>query len=183
MSKELKMPEAQKLADLLIRQAWVEVDCQEAYDEFVTSLGCNLYDPAAQPAPGGEDVVLSAARTAPAEQAEGTTSDKYRAELYDEVWQKARDMGYGNVTDALVALERLNQARAALHTDNERLREEVGRLKHERHFLRERFHVAIKILRQCRYVPQAGLRGVVTDFLARINKEDAARIATPEVKS
>ncbi|SER56061.1 hypothetical protein SAMN05216409_1512 [Pseudomonas lutea] len=65
-----------------------------------------------------------AARTAPADQAEGTTSDKYRAELYDEVWHKARDMGYGNVTDALVALERLNQARAALHAENERLREE-----------------------------------------------------------
>ncbi len=37
----------------------------------------------------------------------GTTSDQYRAELYDEVWEKARDMGYGNVTDALVALERM----------------------------------------------------------------------------
>lgn len=36
----------------------------------------------------------------------GTTSDQYRAELYDEVWQKARDMGYGNVSEALVALER-----------------------------------------------------------------------------
>lgn len=39
--------------------------------------------------------------------AAGTTSDQYRAELYDEVWQKARDMGYGNVTDALVELERI----------------------------------------------------------------------------
>lgn len=37
----------------------------------------------------------------------GTTSDQYRAELYDEVWEKARDMGYGNVTDALVALKRM----------------------------------------------------------------------------
>ena len=72
-----------------------------------------------------------AARTAPAEQAEGTRSDKYRAELYDEVWQKARDMGYGNVTNALVALERLNQARAALHADNERLRDDVERLQSE----------------------------------------------------
>lgn len=36
-----------------------------------------------------------------AQQGEGTTSDKYRAELYDEVWQLARDMGYGNVTMAL----------------------------------------------------------------------------------
>ncbi|GAB3484225.1 DUF551 domain-containing protein [Azotobacter salinestris] len=42
------------------------------------------------------------------EQPYGTTSDKYRAELYDEVWQKARDMGYGNVTEALVELERIN---------------------------------------------------------------------------
>ena len=41
---------------------------------------------------------------------QGTTSDKYRAELYDEVWQKARDMGYGNVTDALVELERMKAA-------------------------------------------------------------------------
>lgn len=57
--------------------------------------------------------------TAPdALQAEGTTSDKYRAELYDEVWQKARDMGYGNVTDALAAIERL--------------REEVERLTEDR---------------------------------------------------
>ncbi len=199
MSKELKMPDAQKLADLLISQAWVEVDCQEGYDEFVTSLGCNLYDPAVQPAPGGEDVVLSAARIAPAEpvgvvnavenkgstrwdgviyasailedrvkhgtklytapdalQAAGTTSDKYRAELYDEVWQKARDMDYGNVTDALVALYRLKEFKAAYMEWNdktewarsivetkdlgkhladvmrekfERLREEVERLK------------------------------------------------------
>lgn len=64
-------------------------------------------------------------------QAEGTRSDKYRAELYDEVFETARDMGYGNVTDALVALERLNQARAALHADNERLREELEQLQSE----------------------------------------------------
>ncbi|SEQ89760.1 Protein of unknown function [Azotobacter beijerinckii] len=44
-----------------------------------------------------------------AEQPSGTTSDKYRAELYDEVWQKARDMGYGNVTEALVELERIKE--------------------------------------------------------------------------
>ena len=49
-----------------------------------------------------------AAATAPT--ADGTTSDKYRAELYDEVWQRARDMGYGNVTDALVELERMKAA-------------------------------------------------------------------------
>ncbi|MFE1814149.1 hypothetical protein [Metapseudomonas otitidis] len=42
--------------------------------------------------------------------AAGTTSDQYRAELYDEVWQKARDMGYGNVTDALVELKRIKAA-------------------------------------------------------------------------
>lgn len=42
--------------------------------------------------------------------AAGTTSDQYRAELYDEVWQKARDLGYGNVTDALVELERIKAA-------------------------------------------------------------------------
>lgn len=43
-------------------------------------------------------------RTAPAED---TKSDQYRAELYDEVWHLARDMGYGNVTDALADVERL----------------------------------------------------------------------------
>jgi len=40
----------------------------------------------------------------------GITSDQYRAELYDEVWQKAHDMGYGNVTEALVALKRIKAA-------------------------------------------------------------------------
>ncbi|PHN32152.1 hypothetical protein [Pseudomonas sp. ICMP 460] len=29
---------------------------------------------------------------------------KYKAELYDEVWQKARDMGFSNVTMALAKL-------------------------------------------------------------------------------
>lgn len=52
--------------------------------------------------------MLAAAPAAPV--ADGTTSDKYRAELYDEVWQRARDMGYGNVTEALVELERLKAA-------------------------------------------------------------------------
>lgn len=36
----------------------------------------------------------------------GTSSDKYKAELYDEVWQLAQSMGFGNVTDALMKLER-----------------------------------------------------------------------------
>lgn len=58
-----------------------------------------------------EDGVLKGIDLAYAEQPapvavdDSTTSDKYRAELYDEVWQKARDMGFANVTDAL---ERLN---------------------------------------------------------------------------
>lgn len=42
-----------------------------------------------------------------------SSKDQYRAELYDEVWQKARDMGYGNVTDALVALERMKATQLA----------------------------------------------------------------------
>lgn len=42
-----------------------------------------------------------AAQHQPTPVATGTASDKYKAELYDEVWQKARDMGYNNVTDAL----------------------------------------------------------------------------------
>jgi hypothetical protein len=41
------------------------------------------------------------------EQGEGTTSNKYRAELYDEVWQRARDMGFANVTMALSELAAL----------------------------------------------------------------------------
>ncbi|NAN50873.1 hypothetical protein EX349_06655 [Pseudomonas protegens] len=35
-----------------------------------------------------------------------STSDKYKAELYDEVWQLAKDMGFGNVTDALMKLKK-----------------------------------------------------------------------------
>lgn len=38
---------------------------------------------------------------------EGTTGNKYRAELYDEVWHKAKTLGYANVTDALDAIEAL----------------------------------------------------------------------------
>lgn len=34
----------------------------------------------------------------------GTTGNKYKAELYDEVWQKATGMGYSNVTMALAEL-------------------------------------------------------------------------------
>ncbi|WAK44829.1 hypothetical protein [Pseudomonas phage PseuP_224] len=46
--------------------------------------------------------------TRPAEQPEpiSSESDQYKAELYDEVWQLARDMGYGNVTDALMQLKK-----------------------------------------------------------------------------
>lgn len=39
-----------------------------------------------------------------------TTSDKYRAELYDEVWQLSRDMGCGNVANALGELAALRSA-------------------------------------------------------------------------
>lgn len=50
--------------------------------------------------------------TAPpaAEHPYSTTSDKYRAELYDEVWAQARLIGYGNVTEALADLERKKAA-------------------------------------------------------------------------
>ncbi|MFJ2455409.1 hypothetical protein ACIOWK_27355 [Pseudomonas protegens] len=45
--------------------------------------------------------------TRPAEQTApiSSSSDKYKAELYDEVWQLARGMGFGNVTDALMKLQ------------------------------------------------------------------------------
>ncbi len=36
-----------------------------------------------------------------------TTSDQYRAELYDEMFEKARSMGFGNIIGALTELERL----------------------------------------------------------------------------
>ena len=49
--------------------------------------------------PCADGALLYAEQPAPV--ATGTASDKYKAELYDEVWQKARDMGYNNVTDAL----------------------------------------------------------------------------------
>lgn len=52
-------------------------------------------------------------RSAATQPAAGTTSDQYRAELYNEVWQRARDLGYGNVTDALVALERMKVTQPA----------------------------------------------------------------------
>jgi hypothetical protein len=55
-------------------------------------------------------LIAAAPTPAPDHAANRTTGDKYRAELYDEVWQKARDMGYGNVTEALTALERLKDA-------------------------------------------------------------------------
>lgn len=41
----------------------------------------------------------------PAPVTQSTSSDQYKAELYDEVWQKARDMGFANVTDALEKLK------------------------------------------------------------------------------
>lgn len=37
----------------------------------------------------------------------GTRSNKYRAELYDEVWESARSMGFSNVTEALRELAAL----------------------------------------------------------------------------
>jgi hypothetical protein len=45
------------------------------------------------------------ARRLEAAEGSGTTSNKYRAELYDEVWRIAKGMGYANVTDALAKLE------------------------------------------------------------------------------
>lgn len=54
-----------------------------------------------------EEYELRALYTNPGAQLDtGTNSDKYKAELYDEVWQLARDMGFGNVTDALMKLKK-----------------------------------------------------------------------------
>lgn len=43
---------------------------------------------------------------------QGTKGDRYRAELYDEVWTKARGMGFPNVTEALTALAQLQSGDA-----------------------------------------------------------------------
>ena len=69
--------------------------------------------------------ILDAAPAQPAVQAEenySTTSDRYRADLYDEVWQLARDMGYGNVTMALEDLAAF-RANAPAQSEVQRLRE------------------------------------------------------------
>ncbi|MFA6903343.1 MAG: hypothetical protein WC236_09695 [Gallionellaceae bacterium] len=57
-------------------------------------------------------------RSKDAEKESGTTGNKYRAELYDEVWNKARDLGYANVTDAL---EEIASLKAQLAESNARL--------------------------------------------------------------
>lgn len=44
-----------------------------------------------------------------------TTSDQYRAELYDEMWAKARSMGFGNIIGALTELERMKASAAPAH--------------------------------------------------------------------
>ena len=49
-----------------------------------------------------------------AELGDGTTGNKYRAELYDEVWQKSRDMGYDNVTMALTELSQLKSRQSGV---------------------------------------------------------------------
>ena len=80
-----------------------------------------------QTQPGTALQALAAAPSQPAVRAEenySTTSDRYRAELYDEVWQRARDMGYGNVT---MALEDLAAFRANAHAEAEALREKAGK--------------------------------------------------------
>lgn len=74
-----------------------------------------------------EDVqaMLAAAPALPAVRAEenySTTSDRYRADLYDEVWQRARDMGYGNVTMALEDLAAF-RANAPAQPEVQRLRD------------------------------------------------------------
>ncbi|WPP47730.1 hypothetical protein [Pseudomonas sp. AN-1] len=55
----------------------------------------------------GRDYLEFSSTPSAAEQPYSTTSDKYRAELYDEVWDKARAMGFSNVTEALAELERI----------------------------------------------------------------------------
>lgn len=78
-----------------------------------------------------EDVraMLAASPAQPAVRAEenySTTSDRYRADLYDEVWQRARDMGYGNVTMALEDLAAF-RANAPSQPEAQRLREMLER--------------------------------------------------------
>ncbi|MDH0894660.1 MULTISPECIES: hypothetical protein [unclassified Pseudomonas] len=71
----------------------------EYVDEYVQRAWVGWQACAAQPSP------------------DGSSSDKTRAELYDEVWQKARDMGYGNVTGALLELDRIKARQADLSAE------------------------------------------------------------------
>ena len=55
---------------------------------------------------------------------------KYKAELYDEVWQKATGMGYMNVTMALEAVATLREELAvANHEIESRISAEVGAIE------------------------------------------------------
>lgn len=58
---------------------------------------------------GSQLTALYAAPPA-AEQPYSTTSDCYRADLYDQVLSQARLIGFGNVTEALAALQRMKLA-------------------------------------------------------------------------
>ena len=91
----------------LLRAQQAEAECERLRDKYQRDVyGLNNEgDPIGGEPAGGyanDNARLRAELSAlKAQQGEGTTSDKYRAELYDEVWQLARDMGYGNVTMAL----------------------------------------------------------------------------------
>lgn len=113
---------------------------------------------------------LEVARTAPAE---GTTSYKYRAELYDEVWQKARDMGYGNVTDALAEVERLKEEADESLRANQLLWREVERLRGEV----ERLRIAAKYSEEVDATPENQRETILYDTLVERDalKADAER--------
>ena len=101
------------------------IDAQDDYD----NLHPVTHWTAMPPAPG-------------AEQPDSTTSDRYRAELYDEVWEKARSMGCGNVTEALAELER---RQAAEQPDTVKVRRELlSDVLHEADCLLDRINGALQ---------------------------------------
>jgi hypothetical protein len=76
-------------------------DMSEVKKYDMDQTGCQIEDP------DGRWVEATDNERLTREQGEGTTSNKYRAELYDEVWQRAREMGFENVTMALSELAAL----------------------------------------------------------------------------
>ena len=99
-----------ELADSKARIATLELEnlplsmlrtSYQVHKALVEAAGCETIEQLAEQ----RDSAIAELAKLRTELGDGTTGNKYRAELYDEVWQKARDMGFGNVTNALSTLE------------------------------------------------------------------------------